>query len=297
MHEEPTPRGGGLAIVVTFFIGLAILSLCAVVSHRTVAAFAVGGLPIAIIGWLDDRKHVSSLIRLAIHLGACGAAVWVYGVEKVCPSSIPPLIGVPIIVVCMAWCVNLYNFMDGLDGFSASEAVFVGVSGALLLGATVAPQIHALGFLAAAACLGFLMWNWPPAKIFMGDSGSGFLGFCFAMFAAVTLKQSGVFVWPILLSVFICDATVTLASRMANGERWSQPHNTHAFQLLAKKSGHAKVTLGLWFVNLLIVLPVAWGAETTLYGPWLCCGLFAVLCCAVLLVRRGKAPQVEQVQN
>ena len=161
--------------------------------------------------------------------------------------------------------------VDGLDGFSAKAKPYLSGRRERLFWRALSPFEYAqVALLVAAACAGFLIWNWPPAKIFMGDSGSGFLGFCFAMFAAASLNQQGFYVWPILLSVFICDSTVTLVSRMANGERWSEPHNTHAFQVLAKRLGHMKVTLGLWLGNICLVLPVAWAAATTPYGLWLC---------------------------
>src|SRR5579862_8073182 len=236
MHQNPTPRGGGLAIVIGFCVGMGILAMCGVIEHRMAAAFACGGIPIALVGWFDDRKHVNSIVRLIVHIGGCGVAAIVWGVERICPPFVLIWIGMPLIVLCMAWCVNLYNFMDGLDGFSASQGVFTGFAAAALLGSRLGMPLQLASILVGAACLGFLFWNWPPARIFMGDSGSGFLGFCFALLATTSLHHPSFVVWPCLLSVFICDATVTLVSRIVSGQRWTEAHNSHAFQLLAKRA-------------------------------------------------------------
>jgi Fuc2NAc and GlcNAc transferase len=154
--------------------------------------------------------------------------------------------------LAIAWCANLYNFMDGIDGLAATEAVVVGGAGGLLLLRAGAPDLALIALLSAAASTGFLVWNWPPAQIFMGDAGSGLLGFLFGALAVVSVKR-GVLspsVWLLLLGVFLFDATATLVRRFLAGERWYSAHRLHAYQR-AVQSGlsHRTVTGSVLALN------------------------------------------------
>ena len=154
--------------------------------------------------------------------------------------------------------------MDGIDGIAGIEAVSVMVFAAILLAATGAGSSSAIFLLvASASVMGFLLWNWPPAKIFMGDSGSGFLGFCLgsAAWATIVEHRLSMWVWLILLGAFIVDATVTLVRRFLRGARLAEAHRSHAYQKLSRKYGsHRKVTLGILGVNLVWLDPIAYGA-------------------------------------
>ncbi len=164
-------------------------------------------------------------------------------------------------LLALLWLLNLYNFMDGIDGLAGSELVFVTFLSYLLVinsGDEVTAMLSAT-LLAAGA--GFLLWNWPPAKIFMGDVGSSFTGFSLGVLALISM-QSGIltlWTWLILLAVFIVDATVTLLRRFWRGEKWYEGHATHAYQQAARQyKSHAKVTITVIVINLLWLAPLAW---------------------------------------
>lgn len=264
-HTIATPRGGGVAIVLPTLVTLLVLGWTGWLDWPSVWSLFVGGALVALIGFLDDRGHVARRWRL---LGHFAAASWV--LAKL--DGVPPLaalgfvldsgwFGFAIAALYLVWTVNLTNFMDGIDGIAGVEAVTVCLSAAFLSG-VAAPGEHLwiVPLVLASAALGFLVWNWPPAKIFMGDAGSGFLG----LTLAVLSLQAGWVVnrlfwsWVILFGVFVVDATVTLIRRMARGERFYEAHRSHAYQYAAVRRGaHKPVTLVVGVINLCWLLPVA----------------------------------------
>lgn len=268
-HATPTPRGGGLAVVAATHVTLVVFLLCGVLSSRLFIALFGGGLAVAWVGYRDDRQGVSPAIRLAVHfVAAIWALAWIGG--------LPPLqvghrvfdMGWPghvLGVLGVVWALNLFNFMDGLDGIAASEAAFISGAGAAigLLG-DGSHGVSAVALAFAGACCGFLVWNWPPAKIFMGDVGSGYIGYVIAILAIATATDNPValFIWLILGGVFFVDATVTLVRRLARRERVYEAHRTHAYQWLARRwSSHERVTKAVVVVNLLWLLPWALAAD------------------------------------
>jgi Fuc2NAc and GlcNAc transferase len=172
-----------------------------------------------------------------------------------------------IAVLAVVWTLNLFNFMDGIDGIAASEAVFVAAGGAALcLWVGGWSDALAAGFILAAACAGFLAWNWPPAKIFMGDVGSGYVGYAISVLALAATRSNpvAVWVWLILGGAFFADATVSLIRRVARGERAHDAHRSHAYQWLARRWGsHRRVTLTVFWVNVLWLTP--WAAAASRY--------------------------------
>ena len=163
----------------------------------------------------------------------------------------------------LVWLTNLFNFMDGIDGLAGMEAVSVSGLGAFLLLRNRLLSGAQLSLMLCAASLGFLVWNWPPAKIFMGDVGSGFLGFTLGTLALFSSKTDSTLVWPwlILLAAFLVDATVTLLRRISGRARWYEAHRSHAYQHAARASGsHAKVTLAVAAMNIGWLFPLAWAA-------------------------------------
>ncbi len=263
-HSVPTPRGGGLAIVVSFLLALSHFALLGQLETNTFLAFAGGGALVAAIGYWDDRYGLSAKIRLVGHFAAAiWATAWIDGIPSLDLGFATihwGWTGYIISILGIVWLLNLYNFMDGIDGLAASEAVFVaGVGGIFLLNAGV----EGLGLISlslAAACVGFLYWNWPPAKIFMGDVGSGFLGYVLAVLAIVSNHKTDVslWVWLLLLCVFVVDATVTLLRRLLRGEKVYEAHRSHAYQHITTLLGsHLKVTLGVAGINFLGLLPLA----------------------------------------
>jgi Fuc2NAc and GlcNAc transferase len=194
----------------------------------------------------------------------------------------------------IVWVLNLFNFMDGIDGIAAAEAIFVVTSGALLsihsdTGMLAAPAAIVFG----AACLGFLGWNWAPARIFMGDVGSGYLGYVIAVLAIASSHDNptALLCWLILGGVFFCDATVTLVRRVLRGERVSQAHRSHAYQWLARRwRSHSRVTLAVTAINLLWLLPCAlFASEHASLAGWTVVVALAPLIALVFFTGAGRA--------
>jgi glycosyltransferase WbpL len=263
-HSIATPRGGGLAIVLVATSAMLVLELVGDVKLNLFMALT-GGVAVAAIGFVDDRHSVRAGIRFAVHTGAAlWAVIWLGG--------LPPLrVGEQIVqlgwagnllaLLGIAWTLNLFNFMDGIDGIAASEAVFVACAGAALgLMNGRANEVSAVGSVLGATCCGFLLWNWPPAKIFMGDVGSGYLGYVLAVLALAAARDNPValWIWLLLGGAFFVDATVTLIRRLMRGERVHEAHRSHAYQWLARRWGsHRRVTVAVMTLNLMWLLPCA----------------------------------------
>jgi Fuc2NAc and GlcNAc transferase len=264
-HRRATPRGGGLAIVLASIVAWLVLAYRHEIPYHLLVALIGGGAGVAFIGFLDDRRPVPARVRFTIHVAAAiWALAWIgvpaslqVGAGLVSLGSAGWLLG----ILGIAWFLNLFNFMDGIDGIAASEATFVSWGGAYVLLSTggsvgLAGAAVALG----AACLGFLIWNWPPAKIFMGDVGSGYLGYVIGVLALASVHENPVTLWAwlILSAVFLVDATVTLVRRLFRGELVYQAHRSHAYQWLARRwNSHKRVTLSVLAINLLWLLPCA----------------------------------------
>jgi Fuc2NAc and GlcNAc transferase len=267
-HSIPTPRGGGLAIVIAFFLGTAALRIQGLLDPFTFIVLLVGGGAVALIGFADDRASVAAALRLLVHLGAAALAVAILGGLPICARAhcgIAALWFTRIAAfISIAWAINLFNFMDGIDGLAAGEAVFMAAAGGSICMAFSAESgLTAAWFCLGAASLGFLAWNWPPARIFMGDVGSGFLGFALAILGLASSRGHiiPVEVWPILGGIFVVDSSVTLIRRMVRGERWFEPHRIHAYQHLSRAwGGHKPVAVLASVINVCWLLPWAWYA-------------------------------------
>jgi Fuc2NAc and GlcNAc transferase len=289
-HKAPTPRGGGIAIVAVVSVLLPVLMWRGVVGRDLALALGGGGLMVAAVGFADDRRPLPTRVRLAVH---CAAAVWaLYWLGGLAPLRIGPhnvdlgMGGEALALLGIVWILNLFNFMDGIDALAASEAVFVLGAGATLAGGGA--EVAAVAWIAAAACAGFLLWNWPPARIFLGDVGSGYLGYLIAVLAlaAARTDSAAPWVWLILGGAFFADATVTLARRVFRGEAAHEAHRSHAYQWLARRwNTHQRVSLSVIALNVGCLLPVAWlsarhpsAALRAVLGTL---GLLAVLAAAV----------------
>jgi Fuc2NAc and GlcNAc transferase len=294
-HSRATPRGGGLAIAVVVLIAVIVLACVHRIAQGLLLSILVGGIAVAAIGFMDDRRPMSARVRLAVHVGAAIWAVAWIGVPLALRSADPtsPLnwVGAVGAVLALGWTLNLFNFMDGIDGIAASEAVFVACAGAILgHGGLDATAVVALVF--AAACAGFLAWNWPPARIFMGDVGSGFLGYVIGVLAltAGCLNRAALWVWLILGGAFFADASVTLVVRLLRGARASEAHRSHAYQHLARRWGsHKRVTLAVTAVNLSWLFPCAWlAAANPALSGWICLAAMLPLALVTFLVGAGR---------
>jgi len=261
-HTRPTPRGGGLAIVIVFTVALASGWLWRdLISSDLTVALLAGSILVAGIGYLDDRNDLSAALRLAVQCVAITVAFVIAG-GLTLPNGVPATLAWQLMagLACL-WFLNLFNFMDGIDGIAAMEAIFISTAAAMLLARLDAPVELIWSWIAlVGACAGFLGHNWPPARIFMGDTGSGFLGFVIAVLLVASTQVSGFSLWVaiILVTVFGADATVTLVRRMLRGEKWHRPHRSHAYQRLSRRWGsHLRVTSLYCAINCLVVLPAA----------------------------------------
>ncbi|MCY1350785.1 Undecaprenyl-phosphate alpha-N-acetylglucosaminyl 1-phosphate transferase [compost metagenome] len=262
-HLVPTPRGGGVAIVVSFLLALPVLALVDLLSWPLLWAL-LGGAGIALLGFLDDHDHIAARWRLLGHFaGACWALVWLGGLPPVALFGHAfdlGWLGHALAALYLVWLLNLYNFMDGIDGIAGVEAVCVCLGGALLYGLAGQEGAAVVPLLLAVAVAGFLFWNFPPARIFMGDAGSGFLGITLGVLSlqAAWSTPAWLWSWLILLGVFVVDATWTLMRRLLRGDRVYEAHRSHAYQYASRQFGrHLPVTLAVAAINLGWLLPIA----------------------------------------
>jgi glycosyltransferase WbpL len=263
-HAVPTPTGGGLAIVLSATAAMGLLAAVGIIPARLFLALGPGGAAVAAIGFVDDRRSLSARFRLLVHFIAAAWAVACVGPVDLSRLGVntPGLewLSYAISTVGIVWFLNMFNFMDGIDAIAASEAVFLcaGASFLAVYSAGVS-YIAASAAVIGATSAGFLVWNWPPAKTFMGDVGSGYLGFVFAVLGVASGVHSGSALCSclILAGVFVVDSTFTLLRRFLRGTPVIEPHRTHAFQLLAQKMGHRKVTLWVGLINLAWLVPCA----------------------------------------
>lgn len=262
-HQQPTPRGGGLAIVVSFSLALLVLFFLAVIPGHLLLALLLGGGMIAGIGYRDDHRSVSAGVRMIIHATAVLLALVLLNVwDLVYPWNpwLPGWMNVPLWTVAIVWLLNLYNFMDGIDGIAGVEAVFVAASIALFVFLSQPSGIFLLPLLLATSVLGFLAWNWPPATIFMGDVGSAYLGFVLGVLMVVSpdVLSIPVWSWVVLLGVFLVDATYTLLRRVSTGQQWYSAHCSHAYQIASRRwRSHQAVTVLVLVINILWLCPLA----------------------------------------
>lgn len=235
-HAVATPRGGGIAIVLAAFVALVALMARAPMWVPQLALVSVGLLAIALVGWTDDHRPLSPWLRLGVH----AVASTLLAVAVVAGGGGPLQAGFAFALALGL--VNVWNFMDGIDGLAASQAMLAAACLALASGSGLAWW---LGWAVAAACAGFLPYNFPRARIFLGDVGSGALGYLLAVIIAFGFEAAPRQAWILLpLSPFLLDAALTLGARMVRGERWWTPHVQHLYQRLARGwQGHPRVTV------------------------------------------------------
>lgn len=296
-HTVPTPTGGGIGIVVGgTFAGLLTAALIPFLAVPTIMASVL----IAWVGYVDDRRPLPARWRLGAQVLLMGAVVALLPLDLI---PLPDWLLLIVLTLGGALWINLYNFMDGIDGLAGSEAVFL-LGGAALLAWLAVPGViedprlwWMLGL--AAAALGFLLLNWPPARIFMGDAGSLYLGLMTAFFALTTTLSFWLspWQWLILAALFLADSLTTLARRALNREPVWEAHKRHAYQALQRRFGsHRKVTLFYLGVNIVVLLPLAWLAGR--YPDWtmpIVLAVFAVL--IPVMLRAGAGAKLEQTEQ
>ncbi len=313
-HGVMVPHGGGLGIVLAGSIAGSWL-----MGETLKISMVVGlALPLALVGLLDDIRHVSAGIRFALQGSVVAALLWLMGPLPEMALTHPQggeglLIGgwlLPgLLFFAGLWWVNLFNFMDGIDGIAGVQAVsMLGVAAALALFAqpdVIHSAVWWLMLCVVSATLGFLLLNWPPARIFMGDVGSTWLAFVIFALALLSIQSGWLSyaAWAILAALFVSDATVTLLTRMARGERWYEAHRSHAYQRLSRRlfiegvldesarrtMAHRRVTLGVLVVNLLWLAPLAFASMQWAQWSWWLVGVaYLPLVAGAWLLRAGR---------
>lgn len=259
-HVGTVPRGGGLAIALAALPAVLIGST----SSTTAWVFVLGGVLVVTLGWIDDRRPQPASLRLVVQAVVAFAAVAALGPVDSIVVAGTEIHGVwiwsALAVIAMVWLMNLFNFMDGSDGLAATQSVSSGTLFAFAFALGGEPALALMAAVLAAAAAGFLVWNWPGARIFLGDSGSLLLGWGAGVLAlAGTLSGSiGVGLAFIIVSPFVVDATLTLGWRVLRGERWYTPHRDHAYQYLIRSGwDHRRVLLAWIGLNGLVVAPAA----------------------------------------
>jgi UDP-N-acetylmuramyl pentapeptide phosphotransferase/UDP-N-acetylglucosamine-1-phosphate transferase len=256
-HRLPTPRGGGIGLVVAMLLCLPgmLWSLPAPWPAAAIICLSAALILVALAGWWDDHRALPILPRLGAQLLGVGL------------FSVGLLAGgaswwwLPLLLIGGAWSINLHNFMDGIDGLLAQQAIFVGVGLALLADSAMQPAVAVAAASLAAAALGFWYYNRPPARIFMGDVGSGSIGLLIFALSAMLWRRDSALLWPalILSSAFEVDASLTLLVRIWRGRRWYTAHREHLYQWLVRRHGtHAQADAIYLGWNLLIAAPSAW---------------------------------------
>ena len=258
-HSTATPRGGGLAIVVCF---LFIVGFSDLIPNDIVFALLGSGILIAVVGFWDDQGHIPAKWRLLSHfVAAFWVVFWLGGISEFQLLGFninAGWAGIVAVVFLLVWILNLFNFMDGIDGIAASETIFVACGGAYFSWINGYEYLSYISLVLASSTMGFLLLNWSPAKIFMGDVGSGFLGLMLGIIAyANILEGSAVWIWLILCAVFLVDSGITLIRRIINGDKWYEAHCSHAYQYAARKWGHKNVTVGVIIINFFWLFPLA----------------------------------------
>lgn len=230
-HDMPTPRGGGIAIAAALLVALAWLALVDPARALLHVAIGAGLLLVAGVGWIDDHRPLSPWLRLATHAVAAAILSWAVFIAG------GGLAAAALAFALALGLVNIWNFMDGIDGLAASQAGIAALGYALYAGSGTAAW---LGLALLAACAGFLPFNLPKARVFLGDVGSGAIGFALAALLSILLLEADWHRAPVLLlplCAFAVDAALTLGTRMVRGDRWWTPHTQHAYQRWTRRNG------------------------------------------------------------
>jgi Fuc2NAc and GlcNAc transferase len=273
-HTQPTPGGGGATLVSAFLLGLVVSAWLYGSWDGSLLTLAVAALGLTVVGVIDDLRGLSILLRLAVYGAVCLLVATALMHAEFAENPFYGGLLVLFAAFGLVWSLNLYNFMDGIDGIAALQAVLACSSAALLSwGTGHGPQYPLYCLLFAAAHCGFLIWNYPPARLFMGDAGSVPTGFLLGALA-LTGAQQGLLnplCWLVLLAAFITDATWTLVWRAASGQDVTQPHRLHAYQRLSRYWGsHSKVDMLLLAINTVWLLPLAAAVQMwPEYGPFM----------------------------
>jgi len=297
-HTQPTPTMGGVVIVV---LVLAYLVYLAGLEPRLGWGLFGALTVMALVGLWDDLRGLSARLRILVHFAAAATVIWSLqpdlAAELLAAAELmPSWLLSAVLLVALVWLTNLYNFMDGIDGYAAVQCL-VFCLGVLIVSGGLPGWTGQLVWLLSGAALAFLAFNWPPAKIFMGDVGSGFIGLLIGALALYLWQNGQVpFIASlILLAGFWFDATYTLCVRIVTKQEFTQAHRQHLYQHIAMRKGHLWTTVVFLLYAVLWLLPLAYYASISVgrFWPQLAALTLAVLPLAVLcfLERAGLPPQ------
>jgi Fuc2NAc and GlcNAc transferase len=276
-HTQPTATLGGLGFVLPVLAYLFWLGMTTFPSALTLACAL---LAVTAVSLFDDLKDLSRRLRFLVHLGAVAAVVWTF--RDTSPVWLLLIAGFLIL-----WHLNLFNFMDGIDGLAASQALFFCLGAQVISTGGIQGWLGDLSWLVAGCMIGFLVYNWPKASIFMGDVGSGFLGLLIGGMVLAGSQGNLPFVGAlILLAGFWFDATYTLCVRIVTGQKFTHAHKSHLYQRLAARKGHRWTTCVFWVFGLVWLLPLAWlaGFETQVLNHHVWSGICVALAVAPLAI-------------
>ncbi len=269
-HSVPTPRGGGIAVMASLLLGW---SAALMIEPKAPGLVSMIGLAafLAALSWLDDRKGLGPLPRLLAQAAAVAAGLAVLPPGPILQGLLPLGLDRAFAFLAWLWFLNLYNFMDGIDGITGVETASLGAGVALVawLGGLAALGLAPLALMLAAAALGFLVWNWHPARLFLGDAGSVPLGFLLGWLLLILAAQGFWAAALILPAYYLADATLTLIRRLLRGEKVWQAHRSHFYQKAVQAGwSHADVSRRILSANAgLIAL-----AAISLERPWAALG-------------------------
>jgi Fuc2NAc and GlcNAc transferase len=264
LHVKITPRGGGIIIAISTLLGLLVLSIFQIINFYQYLPILIGGVIVSVIGFADDCFELSAKLRLLMQFGiATGLCILFAGKDTLNVGFVIVTIGwfkFPLTIFLLCWFYNLFNFIDGSDGMASSAVVYITILFSIMAFIEHQPTSLLIMMLLGSATISFLIFNWPPAKIFLGDAGTNFCAYMISIVAMLNIWQDGfnVWVWVNALGFYISDTTFTTLIRIVKFPRtWYQPHRSHAYQNLVYSFGHLKVLLLVWIFNLLWFLPFA----------------------------------------
>jgi Fuc2NAc and GlcNAc transferase len=292
LHQRPIPRGGGAVVAAVCITAIAGLWLAGAVPPNLALAIIGGGTVATIVGFIDDARGLRPGWKLLAQGILAAWILWCFDLRPLVhiPQS-PVSVDLAVSWFGLVWLMNLYNFIDGIDALAATGAIFASVASGLLV-VVSRPADLGLGLslgLVAVCSLGFLVFNWPPASIFMGDAGSLFLGFTFGALIAKTLLDGHISLWTwlIIFGYFLGDTTTTTIVRMFITRKWYGEHRSHAYQNLARIWGsHLRVVLGVLLYHVLWLLPLAfWSSLMPISAPL--AALLALLPVVIWTLRYG----------
>jgi Fuc2NAc and GlcNAc transferase len=293
LHSLPTPKGGGIVFSLLFLLSFILIWWNWQLPMELFLIVGVGGMVASIFGFVDDIKNIRARVKLIVQIFlAAWVVYWLEYGGLLQLDWMPAFLAIPFLLFFMVWIINAYNFIDGIDGLAASGAIFISLTLTVLLIITNGPiEIMAIFILIVAVVSGFLLFNWPPATIFMGDAGSVFLGYIFGSMLLFTILTSNISIWSWLtvLGYFFADTTLTQIMRIVLVKKWYLSHRSHAYQNLARMTGsHLKVTRGVFLYNLIWVLPLT---LLTAFRPemGLVAATLAIMPALVLVFKYGPA--------